>query len=349
MAASAGREEEAVEPVDRPQDRVPVGRHVVQADAAAHAAHSGQVRKPPGHALVNVLLELGVDVLVERLGIGVLVLLRESPPDEQVRLAVLGRGAHVDAVDLRGDRAREGELGGGLEDDVLLAGDLERQLEADVRGQLQRPGPRRQDEAVALDELSRDSHAPDPIALDHDTLDRRALERAAFEALESLHVGVRGCDGIGEPGVRLVERQADAGLLGSGQELLEVEHLEGVEPLPVLHLGVLERNCRALLVDEEQPAAPRVDRVALEQERQPAERLTRAERHPDDLRVRVVAADDRRRLARRLLAEAACLQEQDVEASTRELAGGRRAEDPAPDDDRGGALHRAIRSRTGSR
>ena len=237
----------------------------------------------------------------------------------------------------------------GLEDDVLLAGDLERQLEADIRGELQRPGPRGQDEAVALDELSRDAHAPDPIALDHDALDRRALERAAFEALESLHVGVRGCDGIGEAGVRLVEGQADAGLLGSGQELLEVEHLEGVEPFLVLHLGVLERNCRALLVDEEQPAAPRVDRVALEQERQAAERLTRAERHPDDLRVRVVAADDRRRLARRLLAEAPCLQEQDVQASTRQLAGGRRAEDPTTDDDRGGALHRAIRSRTGSR
>ncbi len=262
---------------------------------------------------------------------------------------MLGRGAHVDPVDLRGDRAREGELCGGLEDDVLLAGDLERQLEADVRGKLQRPGPRCQDEAVALDELSRDANAPDLIALDHDSLDRRVLERAPFEPLESLHVGVRCCDGVGEAGVRLVKGQTDAGLLGSGQELLEVEHLESVEPFSVLHLGVLERNCRALLVDEEQPAALCVDRVALQQERQPPERLTRAERHPDDLRVRVVAADDRRRLARRLLAEAPCLEEQDVQASTRELAGGRRTEDPAPDDDRGGALHRAIRSRTGSR
>ena len=66
-----------------------------------------------------------------------------------------------------------------------------------------------------------------------------------------------------------------------------------VEPLGVLHLGVRERRLGVGFVDEEEPPRPLVDRLAVEQQRQAAQRLARANGHAHDLRVRVVATDDR--------------------------------------------------------
>ena len=87
MAAAAGREEEPVEAVDGAEDRVPVGRDVVEADAAGDAAHPFEARHPADDAVEDVLLERGVDLVVVARRVDGLVVLREPAPDEQVRLS----------------------------------------------------------------------------------------------------------------------------------------------------------------------------------------------------------------------------------------------------------------------
>jgi hypothetical protein len=108
---------------------------------------------------------------------------------------------------------------------------------------------------------------------------------------------------------------------------------------PPLHLGVLRRRRSRLLVDQEQPAAARVDRIAVEVQRQLAQPLARVDRHPHHLGVRVVAAHDGSRLARRGLAERARLEQQRRHVLARQLPQRRGADDPAADDDRLVAVH----------
>ena len=101
-----------------------------------------------------------VDRLVEGVRVDLLVLLREAAPDEDVPVAVLGRRAHVDAVGLRRDRAqRDRGSAPVVVDDVLLARDLERQLEADPVRERDRPRAGGEHDAVALDQLAADAHA----------------------------------------------------------------------------------------------------------------------------------------------------------------------------------------------
>ena len=92
MAAAAGRQVQSLVAVDRPEQRVPVGRHVVEADAPGDGPHSGEAGQPRDDAVADVLLERLVDRLVEGFGIGRLVLLREAAADEDVTVPVLGCG-----------------------------------------------------------------------------------------------------------------------------------------------------------------------------------------------------------------------------------------------------------------
>ena len=187
-----------------------------------------------------------------------------------------------------------------VEHDVLLAVDLERQLDAGRARQRERPWARREHDGFAGMQLPVDADAAHPSVLHLDRLDPRALPRLAAEPAHRGDVGLRRGDGVGEAGVRLVERVRDPVCLDAREQLLEVLDVERVEPLPVLHLRVRHGELRIRLVDEEEPAGAVVDRVALEVERHPPEELARVHRHAHHLGVRVVAADDRGRLARRL-------------------------------------------------
>ena len=165
-------------------------RHVVQPDAPPDAAHSGELRQPPGHALVDVLLELGVDVVVERLRIDVLVLLRESRPTSRCA-GPSGCGAHVDPVDLREEtahgRASSWVVSKTTSCSRVISSGSSRPMSA---ASFSVQGPAARTRLSHSTQLSRDAHAADSIALEYDALDRRALERAAFEGLERLYVGV---------------------------------------------------------------------------------------------------------------------------------------------------------------
>ena len=120
---------------------------------------------------------------------------------------------------------------------------------------------------------------------------------------------------------------------------MQILDVDRIEPLPVLHLRVRNGELGIVHVDEEEPAGARIDGLAIESKRQLLQRLARAQRQPHHLRVRVVAADDRRRLGGRLPAEPARLEQQHVDPFARELPERRRAEDAAPDDDHARAGH----------
>ncbi len=224
-------------------------------------------------------------------------------------------------------------LGADVEDHALLARDLERQLDAGGAAERERPRPRGEDDGVAGEKLAADANASDLPALDLDRLDPGALARLASQAAHGLDVRLGRRNRVDEPGLRLEQRVGDAGLVDAGKNLLEILDVDAVEALPVLHLGVRHGLRRLALVDEEEPAGRVVDGVALEVERKPSVHLPRVHGHPHDLRVRVVAADDRARLARHPPADPARLEHEHVDTLVRERPGGRRAEDPAADDD----------------
>src|SRR5262249_11272157 len=87
VAATAGREVQPLDARDRPEQRVPVRRHVGEADAPPGGAHAGKARQPPRHALVHVALERVVDAVVIGVRIDLLVFLRKAAAGEETTVA----------------------------------------------------------------------------------------------------------------------------------------------------------------------------------------------------------------------------------------------------------------------
>ena len=158
VAAAAGREDEAVDLVDRARGS---GASRASRRRGRRGRRHGACRRGCGRRRSTRSRTSASNVASTwssyDVGVDVLVLLREAAPDEQVAVAVLGRRAHVDAVDLR-RRPRTGpsRSGRGLEDDVLLARDLERQLDARPCGRASSDhGPGGEHDGVALDAAPR--------------------------------------------------------------------------------------------------------------------------------------------------------------------------------------------------
>ena len=127
-------------------------------------------------------------------------------------------------------------------------------------GRAQRPGPGGQHDGVALDELAarRGRRGPDRPR-PRSTRPRVPSSARASEARAApRRRRSSSATGSAKPDVRLVERVGDAGLLDSGQELLEVARPRRCRapPRPASRRS-RPRAARARLVDEEEPAGPR--------------------------------------------------------------------------------------------
>ena len=126
--------------------------------------------------------------------------------------------------------------------------------------------------------------------------------------------------------------------------------LDGVEPLPVLHLGVRDRELRIGLVDEEEPAACACRRGRTRGGAAGCAERTRASAPPSARPRGSSSGSGRSRptCPSTPRPKRAGLEQEDVHAVARERPRGRRADDPAADDDRRWRRSSApTRSRTG--
>ena len=342
VAAAAGREVQPLVPVDRAEQRVPVGRHVVEADPAADGPHAREARQP----VATTRSRTSCLERVRRPS-------RRRRPDRPSRTPSGSRGR-------RGRGRRRTRAPGAC-----------RPGRPATRPRTGPPARARSSKTTSCSRVtSSGSSSPIPCAssTDHgpaasttlshsmsspptrtprtraardlDRLDRRALERPRAGAARGLDVGARRRDRVGRSPSRARRARTrsrpprrPAGTR-AGRRPRRCRR-----PPPPASSEFSAAAARRLGVDEEEPAAARVDRVAVEVQRQLAKPLARADGHAHDLGVRVVAAHDRRGLAGRGLAEAAGLEQQRLHALARELPQRRRAEDPAADHDRLGAVH----------
>ena len=313
---------------------MPVGRHVVEADAPADGAHArrgaaagqrrGRARRP----------RTRVDRVVE----GVRIDRSRSPSGSRARRARGRRRTRARGGCRRGRPATRPRTGPPARAAVANTTSCSRVISSGSsspipRASFARPRAGREHDAVALDELAADAHAAHA---------RRPRPRSPRPPCPRAPRARRGAPprrtrrvvatGIGEARVGLEERVRDPGAArrpaGTRAGRRPRRCRRPPRPASIEFSAAAERRLR---VDEEEPAAARVDRLAVEVERQLAQPFARADGHPHHLGVRVVAAHDRRRLAGRGLAEAAGLEQQRLHALARELPQRRRAEDPAAD------------------
>ena len=265
------------------RERMPVRRHLVEADLAADAPQAVQPRQPRLHTRADVGLERVVDRLVV------------ARQDRRARSPSDSRGRRGSGRRPR-DACRRGRPATRSRARATARRPCRRRRPA-------RAGTRAAGRARCLRRASSTTRPPRARRCPPRAGGRRRARRgparaprpASLARLCSLAPGsvderARRGDRIGEAGVGLVERVRDA--LGRNAEVGSASTSSLERTLAQLHLAVPARRLRSLLVDEEEPAAALVVRL-LEVHR------AGAHGHPHDLRVRVVRAHERARLAGR--------------------------------------------------
>ena len=260
MAAPADCEVEAFDSGARPDDRVPVGGHVVRAREAAHELEAGQRRIPRPQAAADGVLVAARKVVVTVVG-----------PLEEI-LTGVGHGAELappvgsdDDVRhrVRAHRGRKRAAGRGASHEHLQPAELDRLVGAQRPQQVVRPRPGGQDDLTGRDEAVWSLEADGAAGFHADGADGPAEvvpEAAARRRREPAQAHLLR---VGEPAVRLVRRACDSHQRQLGLDLMDLARLEeaGVEVEGPEHRDVAPTGVGQLGWHREQVAAGHESRV----------------------------------------------------------------------------------------